>query len=152
MLGNSYEGQVCSAARALEVVGERWSLLIIRDALFAGVTRFSDFARRLGLARNILAARLNGFVEAGIMERFSSAGAGYQEYRLTGKGRDLAPVIIALTDWGDRWAAPNGRPIIYRHAECGGDVEQQHVCRACGMAIEPDQVAIERGPGMTGAG
>ncbi|MGO8874818.1 MAG: winged helix-turn-helix transcriptional regulator, partial [Acidimicrobiales bacterium] len=69
MLGNSYDGQVCSAARSLEVVGERWSLLIIRDALFGGVTRFSDFLRRLGLARNILAARLEGFVEAGIMER-----------------------------------------------------------------------------------
>ncbi len=151
MLGNSYEGQVCSAARALEVVGERWSLLIIRDALFGGVTRFSDFARCLGLARNILAARLDGFVEAGIMERFLPEGAAYQEYRLTRKGRDLAPVIIALTDWGDRWAAPNGRPVIYRHAECGGDVEQQLVCRACGMAIEPDQVDIELGPGMTGA-
>ena len=99
MLGNSYEGQVCSAARSLEVVGERWSLLIIRDALFAGVTRFSDFLRRLGLARNVLAARLEGFVGAGIMERFSPEGSAYEEYRLTEKGRDLAPVIIALTAW-----------------------------------------------------
>ena len=151
MLGNSYEDQVCSAARSLEVVGERWSLLIVRDALFAGVTRFSDFARRLGLARNILAARLDGFVEAGIMERFSSEGSAYQEYRLTKKGQDLAPVIIALTDWGDRWAAPNGRPIIYRHVDCGGEVEQQIVCSECRMVIEHDQVGVELGPGMTGA-
>jgi DNA-binding HxlR family transcriptional regulator len=151
MLGNSYEGQVCSAARSLEVVGERWSLLIIRDALFGGVTHFSDFLRRLGLARNILAARLDGFVDAGIMERFSSDGSAYQEYRLTEKGRDLASVIIALTDWGDRWAAPNGRPIIYCHVDCGGEVEQQLVCSKCRLVIEQDQVGIEIGPGMTGA-
>lgn len=151
MLGNSYEGQVCSAARSLEVVGERWSLLIIRDALFGGVTRFSDFHRRLGLARNILAARLDGFVEAGIMERFSSETSAYQEYRLTEKGRDLAPVIIALTDWGDRWAAPNGRPIIYRHVDCGGEAVQQLVCSECCSVIEQDRVGIEIGPGMTGA-
>jgi DNA-binding HxlR family transcriptional regulator len=151
MLGNSYEGQVCSAARALEVAGERWSLLIIRDALFGGMTRFSDFARSLGLARNILADRLDGFVEAGIMERFSSKGSAYQEYRLTDKGRDLAPVIIALTGWGDRWAAPNGRPVIYRHADCGGDIEQQLVCSECRTVIGHDQVGVELGPGMSGA-
>lgn len=150
MLGNSYEGQVCSAARSLEVVGERWSLLIIRDALFAGVTRFSEFARRLGLARNILSARLDGFVEAGIMERVSPEGSGYQEYRLTEKGRDLVPVVIALTDWGDRWAAPNGRPIIHRHLACGGEVEQQLVCSECHTVIEHGQVGVEIGPGMTG--
>ena len=148
MLGNSYEGQTCSAARSLEVVGERWSLLIIRDALFGGVTRFSDFLRRLGLARNILAARLDGFVEAGIMERLPSEYSAYQEYRLTEKGRDLAPVIIALTEWGDRWAAPNGRPIIYRHADCGGEVEQPLACRECRSVVERDQVDIEIGPGM----
>jgi DNA-binding HxlR family transcriptional regulator len=151
MLGNSYEGQVCSAARALEVVGERWSLLIIRDALFGGVTRFSDFLRRLGLARNILAARLDGFVDAGIMERFPPAGSSYQEYRLTEKGRDLAPVIIALTYWGDRWAAPDGPPIIYRHLGCGGEAGQQLVCGRCQAVIGQDQVGIELGPGMTGA-
>lgn len=151
MLGKSYESQVCSAARALEVVGERWSLLIVRDALFAGVTRFSDFARRLGLARNILAARLDGFVEAGIMERSSTDGSAYCEYRLTEKGRDLAPVIIALTDWGDRWAAPDGRPIIYRHLDCGGEIGQQLVCGDCRAVVEHDQVGVERGPGMTGA-
>jgi hypothetical protein len=85
------------------------------------------------------------------MERFSSDGSAYQEYRLTEKGRDLAPVIIALTDWGDRWAAPNGRPIIYRHVECGGEVEQQLVCQECRMVIENDRVGVEFGPGMPGA-
>jgi DNA-binding HxlR family transcriptional regulator len=151
MLGNSYEGQVCSAARSLEVVGERWSLLIIRDALFGGVTRFSDFLRRLGLARNILAARLDAFIDAGIMERFSPEGSAYQEYRLTEKGRDLAPVIVALTDWGDRWAAPNGRPIIYRHVDCGGEVGQKLVCGQCQNVILHHEVGVELGPGMTAA-
>lgn len=151
MLGNSYEGQVCSAARALEVVGERWSLLIVRDALFAGVTHFSEFARRLGLARNVLAARLDSFVEAGIMERSSSEDSAYHEYRLTAKGRELGPVIIALTDWGDRWAAPNGRPIIYRHLECAGEVAQQLWCSQCQTVIAHDEVGVEPGPGMTGA-
>src|ERR1051325_9382667 len=106
MLGRLYGTQDCSAARALELVGERWSLLIVRDAIFRGTTRFSDFQRGLGLARNILAARLDRFVEAGLMERRdSAAGSPHQEYVLTEKGRDLQPVIIALTHWGDRWAA-----------------------------------------------
>lgn len=148
MLGNRYEGQVCSAARSLEVVGERWSLLIVRDALFAGVTRFSDFLRRLGLARNVLAARLEGFIDAGIMERFTPEGSPYEEYRLTEKGRDLAPVIVALTKWGDHWSAPDGPPIIYSHAGCGGEVEQRLVCAACGEVIDHDQLGVEIGPGM----
>lgn len=148
VLGNRYEGQVCSAARSLELVGERWSLLIIRDALFAGVTRFSDFRRRLGLARNVLAARLDGFVEAGIMERFTPEGSAYEEYRLTEKGRDLAPVIVALTKWGDHWSAPNGPPIIYRHTGCGGEIEQQLVCPECRAVVEHDELGVELGPGM----
>ena len=75
----------------------------------------------------------------------------YPEYILTERGRDLAPVIIALTDWGDRWAAPNGPPIIYRHADCGGHVDQQLLCRECHMVIDRSQVGVELGPGMTGA-
>lgn len=150
MLGNRYEGQVCSAARSLELVGERWSLLIVRDALFAGITRYSDFLRRLGLARNILADRLEGFVDAGIMERFSPEGSAYEEYRLTEKGRDLAPVIVALTEWGDRWAAPDGPPIIYRHVGCGGEVEQHLVCAACHVVIDHEDLGVELGPGMPG--
>src|SRR3954462_6193414 len=107
MLGKTYENQVCSIARALEVVGERWSLLIIRNALFAGSTRYSDFQRSLGIATNVLKSRLDGFVDAGIMRRqqYSDQPELY-EYLLTEKGRDLAPALIALTQWGDRWAAP----------------------------------------------
>jgi DNA-binding HxlR family transcriptional regulator len=97
MLGKTYDAEVCSIARALEVVGERWSLLIIRNALFNGLTRFGDFQRRLGIATNVLATRLDGFVDAGIMQRSDGS-----EYVLTDKGRDLCGVLVALTDWGDR--------------------------------------------------
>lgn len=103
MLHNTYEGQDCSVARALEVVGERWTLLILRDA-FLGVRRFDDFQRSLGVARNVLNARLQRLVEHGLLER-----RRYQErperfeYRLTEMGLDLLPVIEALMRWGDRW-------------------------------------------------
>src|SRR4051794_25667494 len=99
MLGRLYEGQICSAARTLEIVGERWSLLIIRNAMFAGATRFTDFQRSLGIAPNILTKRLADFVEAGIFE-LRPGDAGHAEYQLTGKGLDLQPVIVALTAWG----------------------------------------------------
>src|SRR6185436_10595948 len=102
MLGRDYDREVCSAARALEIAGERWSLLILRNAAFAGMTRFTDFQASLGLAPNVLTARLAYFVEAGLMT--TSPGAnGHAESHLTEKGLDFKPVIIALTEWGDRW-------------------------------------------------
>ena len=92
MLGKTYDTQVCSIARSLELVGERWSLLIIRDALFAAVTRFGDFQHNLGIATNVLASRLDSFVASGIMRRDGSA-----DYILTDKGRALTVALIALT-------------------------------------------------------
>ena len=110
MLGRTYDTQNCSAARALELVGERWSLLIIRDALFAGHARFGDFQRSLGVASNILTARLDSFVAAGLMERRRySEHPEHYEYLLTGKGRDLAPVIVALTAWATGTPHPTAR-------------------------------------------
>jgi DNA-binding HxlR family transcriptional regulator len=141
MLGKTYESEVCSIARALEVIGERWSVLIIRNALFAGSTRFSDFQRSLGIATNTLATRLDGFVEAGIMRREG------HEYLLTDKGRELAPALIALTEWGDRWAAPDGPPILYSHT-CGSDVSHRVVCATCGQVSDPAEVQALPGPGM----
>ena len=148
MLGKAYDREVCSMARALEVVGERWSLLIVRDALFAGVTRFTDFQRGLGIAPNILTSRLDAFVSAGVMvrRRYSEQAEQY-EYVLTDKGRDLSTAIVALTRWGDRWAAPGEPPILYSHAGCGGAVEPQTVCAQCG-AIAPEGVQAAPGPGM----
>lgn len=148
MLGKTYDSQVCSAARALELVGERWSLLIIRDALFAGSKRFNDF-RRLGIATNILTSRLDGFVAAGIMRRHRySTNPELFEYLLTEKGRELATVIIALTEWGDRWAAPDGPPILYTHTVCGGPIRQQLSCTNCGEVHDPGEVYVRPGPGM----
>jgi len=145
VLGRTYEGQNCSAARALEVVGERWSLLIMRDALFRGTTRFSDFQRSLGLASNVLAKRLDGFVENGVMEqRVNPEHAEQQEYVPTEKGRELKPVVLALTAWGDRWAAPNGPPVTFEHEGCGGKVEAHLLCLKCGRS--PDLAHVVAKP------
>lgn len=143
MLGKTYDTQVCSIARSLELVGERWSLLIIRDALFARVTRFGDFQHNLGIATNVLTSRLESFVAGGIMEREGSA-----DYILTAKGRALAVALIALTEWGDTWASPIEPPILYRHAACeDGAVHAVVACETCGIVPE-EEVAIRIGPGM----
>ncbi|GAA4706518.1 helix-turn-helix domain-containing protein [Pseudonocardia yuanmonensis] len=141
MLGRLYERENCSAARALELVGERWSLLIIRNAVFAGMTRFSDFERRLGIAPNVLAKRLDGFVTAGLMELREG------EYVLTEKGRELGEVVVALTEWGDRWAAPDGPPIVFRHAGCEGVVHLRTTCEECGGSPTMAEVVATAGPG-----
>jgi DNA-binding HxlR family transcriptional regulator len=124
MLGRLYDNQECSAARALELVGERWSLLILRDAMFRNFTRFSQFHRSLGIATNILSRRLEDFVAAGLMERQQPTAAGEQaQYLLTQKGLELKPVIIALTEWGDKWVRPG--PVVFRNESDGQPVELQ---------------------------
>ena len=149
MLGKTYDSQVCSIARTLELVGERWSLLILRDAIFAGTTRYTDFQRSLGIATNILKGRLDGFVADAIMEfhRYSEQPELY-EYRLTPKGRALAPALVALTEWGDQWAADGEPPILYQHATCGGALSQQTVCEHCGRVDDPTEIQATLGPGM----
>ncbi|MGW1678279.1 winged helix-turn-helix transcriptional regulator [Saccharopolyspora sp. NPDC002376] len=146
MLGRLYERENCSAARALELVGERWSLLIIRNAVFAGMTRFSEFERRLGVAPNVLAKRLEWFVSTGLMEQRPTSD-GANEYVLTPKGRELGLVIMALTEWGDRWAAPDGPPIVFQHEECGGSVHVPTKCEACGRSPEIAEIVAVPGPG-----
>ena len=145
MLGSTYAKENCSIARALESVGERWSLLLIRDAGFRGVRRFSEFQRSLGLAPNVLAARLDRFIADGIMELRAIAGTNDQhEYVLTNKGADLLPALIALTAWGDRWAAPEGTPVVYRHSgECAGLVVESLSCADCGALLGPGSIRAE---------
>ena len=116
---------------------------IIRNALFAGATRYNDF-RTLGIATNILKSRLDGFVDAGIMERRPER----HEYLLTDKGRELASVIVALTEWGDRWAAPDGPPILYTHSVCGGPISLQTTCATCDQVHDPAEIHVRPGPGM----
>jgi len=143
MLGRTYDKEVCSAARALEIAGERWSLLILRNAAFAGMTRFTDFQKSLDIAPNVLAARLERFVETGLMAT-SGGSAGYQTYHLTKKGLDFKPVIIALTEWGDRWAAPDGPPVVYEHEGCGGRVRHRLYCKTCAERPRPQDVTARK--------
>jgi DNA-binding HxlR family transcriptional regulator len=148
MLGRTYESQNCSVARTLELVGERWTLLIIRDA-FLGVRRFGDFAQRLGVARNVLQDRLERLVAAGIL-----AKVPYQErplrheYRLTEMGRDLWPSIVALLQFGDKHlAGPEGVPMLLKHRGCGGELDDRRFCRTCGAPVELRDVEAVAGPG-----
>lgn len=148
MLGRLYETQICSISRTLEVFGERWTFLIMRNALFAESTRFSDFQRSLGIATNILTTRLEHLLESGVMKRIAT-DAGYgPEYRLTSQGRDLVPVLVALTEWGDRWAAPDGAPVLYRHHAGEHPVRTRLVCDVCGPLDDPDDIEALPGRGM----
>jgi DNA-binding HxlR family transcriptional regulator len=148
MLGRTYDREICSAARALEIVGERWSLLILRNAAFAGMTRFTEFQKSLDIAPNVLAARLDYFVETELMVK-SAGDGGYETYHLTKKGLDFKPVIIALTEWGDRWAAPDGAPIVYEHEACAGRVRYELSCSKCGEKPRPQEVAARKTAVMT---
>lgn len=142
MLGRTYESQVCSISRTLEVFGERWTLLIMRNALFADSTRFGEFQSSLGIATNVLATRLDQLIDSGAMERVGD------EYRVTERGRDLASALIALTEWGDRWASPAGEPVLYHHAQGAHPVRLQLVCDICGPVDDVDEVEAMPGPGM----
>ena len=148
MLGNTYGSQNCSAARTLELVGERWTMLIVRDA-FLGVRRFDDFQRSLGVARNVLNTRLQRLVEAGILERrrYQERPARH-EYRLTEMGRDLWPAVVALMQWGDRWlASETDAPMAIEHRGCGGGVSARRTCTTCGAELEVHDVRVIPGPG-----
>ena len=148
MLDRLYPGQKCSIARTLEVVGERWTLLVLRDA-FLGLRRFDEFSRSLGIATNVLTARLQVLCDNGILERHR-----YQErpdrfeYLLTDKGRELEVVLDALMLWGDRHLAPDGPPRLLHHRGCDGQIAVATVCTTCDRPLSPDEVEWTPGPGM----
>ena len=148
MLGRMYESQRCSVARTLELVGERWTLLIVRDA-FLGVRRFGDFADRLGIARNVLQDRLERLVEAGVLTKVPYQERPLRhEYRLTDMGRDLWPSIVALLQFGDKHLAqPEGPPLMLLHRDCGGELDDRRICTKCGAALELHDVLTVAGPG-----
>jgi DNA-binding HxlR family transcriptional regulator len=148
MLGRTYESQVCSISRTLEVFGERWTFLIMRNALFADSVHFVDFQRSLGIATNILTARLEHLIASGVMEKDTTDAGGSTGYRLTKRGRELAPALIALTEWGDDWAAPEGEPVLYRHHAGEHPVHVRVVCDICGPLDELDDIETLPGPGM----
>lgn len=143
----SFSDMHCSVAQCLEVVGEWWSLLIIRDA-FLGVTRFDDFQRRLGISRNVLGQRLAHLVEAGVLVKVPySEHPPRHDYRLTDKGRDLWPVLTTMRQWGDAHAAPDGPPVQLVHEHCGEVSHADLTCSTCGEPVGPREVRAIPGPG-----
>jgi DNA-binding HxlR family transcriptional regulator len=140
MRRTSFEQMDCSVAQCLEVVGEWWSLLIVRDA-FLGVRRFDEFQSRLGISRNVLNQRLNHLVDNGVFrrEQYQDNPPRY-EYRLTDKGRDLWGVITVMRQWGDTWMAPDGPPLEIEHKNCGHVAQVVHTCSACGEAMDARSV------------
>jgi DNA-binding HxlR family transcriptional regulator len=147
---DSYSAENCSVKRALDVVGEKWTLLVLREA-FYGARRFEQFQAHVGCARNLLSERLNTLVEAGVMQRVPYREPGQRErheYRLTDKGRDLVPAVIALMQWGDRWEAdPEGPAVEIVHRDCGRPAELVLRCRHDDVPLGARDVQPRPGPG-----
>ena len=148
MLHRDYPGLDCSVAKALEVIGERWSLLIVR-AVMHGNRRFGEIQESLGIARNVLSARLQRLVDEEILERraYQESPPRY-EYFLTDKGLDLWPALIALLNWGDRYSpSPEGPRRLIVHKECGGTVSERGICESCGKLLTARDAKQVPGPG-----
>jgi len=145
-----YRASNCSIARTLEVVGEKWTLLILRES-FYGSTRFEQFHRVLQCPRNLLSERLTKLVDEGILERSEYREPGSRarnEYRLTDEGRELAAALLALRQWGDRHKAdPDGPPVVTRHIGCGKHVHVALVCDSGHVIDSIDEVEMVDGPG-----
>jgi DNA-binding HxlR family transcriptional regulator len=145
----SFEAMTCSIAQSLEVIGEWWTLLILRDAFF-GITRFEQFQERLGIARNVLASRLDGLVEHGVLERrsYDEARERY-DYVLTEKGKALWPVLTTIRQWGDEWIVGTGNePVQMVHTKCGEHTTAALMCDRCGEKIHRRDVRVVAGPGL----
>ena len=146
MLNREYD-QVCSVARSLEILGERWTLLVIRD-VFYGKRRFDAIQEDLGIARNVLSSRLARLVDEGILEKraYQERPVRY-EYFLTEKGIDLWPVMITMMHWGDRYLADHGAPVVIHHKDCGGEVDDRGYCGECGERLTARDAFAAWGPG-----
>jgi DNA-binding HxlR family transcriptional regulator len=151
VLRRTYENQNCSIARALETIGERWTLLILRDA-FMGTRRFDDFQRSLGVARNVLTVRLKTLTDQGLLERrrYHERPDRF-EYRLTQKGIDLWPVLFTLMRFGDRHGGGGMPPTSVEHAACGVEIDDHMCCPKCGTQVGPHDVVARRGEGVRSA-
>ena len=143
--------QPCSLARSLAIIGDNWTLLVLRDC-FLGVRRFDDFQQRLGVTRHVLSDRLRKLADGGVLEK-----AAYQErplrheYRLTPMGRDLYPVIANLAQWGDKYLAGDaGPPLVRVHRQCGEPLEAKLQCGHCGDSVEAQDIRLEENPHWAG--
>jgi len=142
----------CSIAAALELIGDRWTILILRDA-FRGIRRFDDFRRDLDVARPVLADRLRKLVNGGIMTKVPySEHPLRHEYRLTPMGIELSPALVALMRWGDAWLSNDAPPTILVHDHCGQPLEQGFWCSKCATTFSPTDIASRPGPGATPSG
>jgi DNA-binding HxlR family transcriptional regulator len=139
-----------SVGAATELLGDRWTFLILREAFF-GTRRFNEFAENLGLSRNILSSRLKMLVSQGIFEQRPYGPSGARnEYRLAEAGRDIFPIVVALLQWGDKHlAGSRGPSIVLKHTRCGDDADPQLVCRACQEPIELGEILPTPGPGAS---
>lgn len=139
----------CSIARTLDIAGEPWSPLIIRD-VWIGIRRFDDLQRDLGISRKVLAERLRWLVGHGVLEqRLYSDRPPRREYALTARGQELCDVLLAITAWGDRWtSAPAGPPALLRHRACGELTHAELRCACCGEVLHAADVDVEPGPGF----
>lgn len=148
MLGRDYDSQVCSISRSLEVIGERWTVLVIRSILF-GHTRFDDLQADLDVTRSVLAARLRRLEEEGVVERVAYQTRPERfDYLLTAKGLELWPVLDGLRAWGDKhYPEPGGPPWLIEHRDCGGQPDVHQLCDRCGAPLAADDVTARPGPG-----
>jgi DNA-binding HxlR family transcriptional regulator len=148
VLQRDYPNQVCSIARSLEVIGERWTLLILRDAIL-GLTRFEEFQESLGIASNVLTSRLKLLSDEQVLERVADPERpGRPKYVLTAKGAELGPALVLLMKWGDRhYPMPGGPPRLTLHRGCGGNVGPDFLCERCGEPITPGGLDLPLGPG-----
>ncbi|MFC4531988.1 winged helix-turn-helix transcriptional regulator [Sphaerisporangium dianthi] len=147
-LGKNYEGQECALAKALELVGERWTLLVVRDALY-GVRRYGDFLAHLDIPRAVLSQRLQTLVEAGVLakHRYQESPAR-DEYVLTAVGRELWPTVHMLGRWGEG-LTQDGKPWrLFFHIPCDAPLDRYTACTACGGHILPEEVEVRPGPGL----
>ncbi|MFD4668185.1 winged helix-turn-helix transcriptional regulator [Lentzea sp. NPDC058450] len=143
-LPSTYADRNCSLARALEIVGERWTLLIVRDAFF-GISRFGDFATQLGIPRAVLTNRLKFLVAEDVLSHVDG------EYHLTAKGLQLWPVLRAMMAWGDAHYSPTGAKRTFRHEADGGVLDPHNQCAVCGGVVPIAQTTVEPGPGFAAA-
>ncbi len=145
------EQQPCSLARTLSVVGDRWTLLVLREC-FLGVRRFDEFEKRLGVTRHVLAERLKKLVEAGVLNKQAYQQRPLrEEYRLTEKGHDLYPAVLALVSWGDQhMSGAEGAPIRHVHKACGHEVRGVLVCSECGEPLTAREMTLREAPALQG--
>ncbi|TDG13626.1 transcriptional regulator [Seongchinamella unica] len=149
MRWDDIDKQVCSVARSLSVVGERWTMLIIRDA-FLGTRRFDQFQSNLGITRHRLSERLCKLVDAGVLVKvpYNDRPVRY-EYRLTRKGLGLYPVLMSLARWGDEWMDKGqGAPLEYVHQKCGNNTRPTLTCSECNEPLRPEEVTPRLGPAL----